>query len=91
MSKLNLILNPFPKLSHYLNIQVSKFHIQILVILVGIVLVLELYWNCWDGCVYCIGIGPKRSVLFNCVKNEDDLKKNEDDLNFFFFKLAVTY
>jgi hypothetical protein len=36
------------------------------VILVGIVLVLELYWNCWFGCVYCIGIGPRRPVLFNC-------------------------
>ena len=28
-----------------------------LVILVGIVLVLKLYWNCCFGCVYCIDIG----------------------------------
>ena len=33
-------------------------------ILFGIVWVLELYWNCCFGCVYCIG--PKRPVLFIC-------------------------
>ena len=46
-----------------------NLHIQISVILVGIVLVLELYWNCCFGCVYCIGIGPKRLVLFNWAKH----------------------
>ena len=66
MSKVVFILNPFSQLSQYINIQVSKFHIQILVFLAGIVSVLELYWNCSFDCVYCIGIGPKRPVLFNC-------------------------
>ena len=57
------------QLSQELKVQFSKFHTQILAILVGIVLVLELYWNCCFGFVYCIGIGigPKRSVLFICV------------------------
>ena len=69
MIKFILILNKFFKLTQWLNIQLSKIHIQLLVILVGIVLVLELYRNCRLGTVYCIGIGigPERQVLFICV------------------------
>ena len=49
--------------------QLSKIHIKMLVILlVGIVFVFELSWNCYFGWVYCIGIGIgfKRLVLFKC-------------------------
>jgi hypothetical protein len=46
------------------------YHIQILVILVGIVLVLELYWNGCFEYVHCIGIGigPNRPALFNSAQ-----------------------
>ena len=33
----------------------------------GIVLGLELYWYCWFGHLYCIGIGDKMPVLFICA------------------------
>ena len=77
MGEFVLIPYTFWTLFQLLNIRLSKFVMLILTILVGIVLVLELYWNCcfvWENCIVLV-LFPKSQYCSTVQFCDRKLKK----------------